>query len=137
MTKPVNVDSLRTHFEDYCDKYQSVEMRREDGILQITLGTDGGPLQWGRLPHAELEEAFVWYEQQVPGLGSQFLLALDATINSLRRNPFQYPVVYKDVRRALMRRFPYQVFYVQNEMQIVIIAVFHGMRNPSIWQSRD
>ncbi len=86
---------------------------------------------------AELEEAFAWYEQQVAGLGSQFLLAVDATINSLHRNPLQYPVVYKDIRRALMRRFPYQVFYVQNEMQIVIIAVFHGMRNPSIWQSRN
>ncbi len=86
---------------------------------------------------AELEEAYVWYEQQVAGLGSQFLLAVDATINSLRRNPFQYPVVYKDIRRALMHRFPYQVFYIQNEMQIVIIAVFHGMKNPLIWQSRN
>ena len=65
---------------------------------------------------AELEEAFVWYEQQVAGLGSQFLLALDATINSLRRNPFQCPVVHKQVRRALVRRFPYQVCYIQNEM---------------------
>lgn len=55
----MNVDKLRTHFEDYCDKYESVRMHREDGILQITLGTDGGPLQWGRLPHAELEEAFL------------------------------------------------------------------------------
>lgn len=86
---------------------------------------------------AELEEAFVWYEQQVTGLGSQFLIALDASINALRRNPFQYPIVYKNIRRALIRRFPYQVFYVLNDMQIIIIAVFHGMRNPSAWQNRN
>ena len=55
----MNVDKLRARFEDYRDKYQSISMRREDGILEITLGTDGGPLQWGRLPHAELEEAFL------------------------------------------------------------------------------
>ncbi len=55
----MNVDKLRTRFEDYRDKYASITMRREDGILQITLGTDGGPLQWSRLPHAELEEAFL------------------------------------------------------------------------------
>lgn len=55
----MNVDKLRARFEDYRDKYQSISMRREDGILEITFGTDGGPLQWGRLPHAELEEAFL------------------------------------------------------------------------------
>ena len=47
---------------------------------------------------AELEAAFVWYEQQVVGLGSQFLLVVDAAINSIQRNPLQYPVIYKDIR---------------------------------------
>ena len=55
----MNTDKLRTRLDDYCDKYESVRMRREDGILEITLGTGGGPLKWGRLPHAELEEAFL------------------------------------------------------------------------------
>ena len=86
---------------------------------------------------AELEEAFVWYEQQVVDLGNQFLLVVDATINSIQRNPLQYPVIYKDIRRALTRRFPYQVFYVINDKKIVIIAVFHGMRNPVIWKTRN
>jgi len=54
-----NVDALRTRFDDYRDKYACCSMRREDGILELTLGTDGGPLRWGRLPHAELEEAFL------------------------------------------------------------------------------
>jgi enoyl-CoA hydratase/carnithine racemase len=53
------MDKFRTRFKDYCDRYESVRMRREDGILEITLGTDGGPLRWGRQPHAELEEAFL------------------------------------------------------------------------------
>jgi enoyl-CoA hydratase/carnithine racemase len=55
----MQIDELRTRFDDYCDRYESIRMRREDGILEITLGTDGGPLQWGRRPHAELEEAFL------------------------------------------------------------------------------
>lgn len=54
-----NIDKLRTRFEDYRDKYESISMRREDGILEMTLGTDGGPLRWSRKPHAELEEAFL------------------------------------------------------------------------------
>ena len=55
----MNIEKVRAKFDDYCDKYESISMRREDGILEMTLGTDGGPLQWGRLPHAELEEAFL------------------------------------------------------------------------------
>jgi plasmid stabilization system protein ParE len=85
---------------------------------------------------AELAEAFNWYEQQVDGLGSRFMLSADATINSIRRDPLQYPIVYKKVRRALTRRFPYQVFFTVDDLRIVVIGVFHGMRDPSIWQSR-
>jgi enoyl-CoA hydratase/carnithine racemase len=55
----MNIDKLRTRFEDYSDKYENISMRREDGVLEMTLGTDSGPLQWGRQPHAELEEAFL------------------------------------------------------------------------------
>ena len=85
----------------------------------------------------ELEDAFIWYEQQVPGLGSQFLFAVDAVIHSIHRNPLQYPVVHKDIRRALTRRFPYQIFFIINDTQIVVIAIFHGMRHPAEWQSRN
>ena len=41
-------------FSDYADKYQTIRMERRDGILQVTLHTDGGALQWGLLPHREL-----------------------------------------------------------------------------------
>lgn len=55
-----NVAHLRTKFAEYSEKYENVRMRREDGILELTLHTNGGPLRWGRLPHAELEEAFLY-----------------------------------------------------------------------------
>lgn len=47
----------RTHLPDYRDKYATIKMRREDGILEVALTTDGGPLRWGRQAHAELEDA--------------------------------------------------------------------------------
>lgn len=55
----VDLSPLRTHFEEYSKKYQTISMRREDGILEVRLHTNNGPLQWGRLPHAELEDAFL------------------------------------------------------------------------------
>jgi enoyl-CoA hydratase/carnithine racemase len=46
-------------FDQYATKYQSIRMRREDGILEMRFHTDDGPLQWGLLPHRELESAFL------------------------------------------------------------------------------
>ena len=45
-------------FDDYATKYQTIRMERRDGILQMTFHTDGGPLQWGLLPHGEFPQAF-------------------------------------------------------------------------------
>ena len=86
---------------------------------------------------ADLAEAYQWYEQQVPDLGGAFLLCVDAVIAAIERNPQLYPVVYKGiVRRALMRRFPYGMFFVEGEQGVSIIAVAHAKRKPRIWQDR-
>jgi hypothetical protein len=47
-----------SRLEDYANKYQTVRMERRDGILQVTLHTEGQSLRWGFLPHGELPEAF-------------------------------------------------------------------------------
>lgn len=89
-------------------------------------------------PEAEVEmgDAFDWYEERVPGLGSDFLLNVDAAFNAILRNPEQYPAVYKNLRRALIRRFPYQVFYLLEDKRIVVLAVFHAKRCPTHWRKR-
>lgn len=86
---------------------------------------------------ADLAEAFQWYEQQVRGLGDQFLLCVDAVLASIERNPRLYTVVHRDViRRALMRRFPYGVFFVESEQSISVIAVLHFKRSPQLLKDR-
>ncbi len=55
----VNLDKYRTKFEDYAHKYESIKMVREEGVLEMTLHTDGNSLRWSRLVHAQLEEAFL------------------------------------------------------------------------------
>jgi toxin ParE1/3/4 len=85
----------------------------------------------------DLAEAYQWYEQQVHGLGAQFLLCVDAVMASIERNPQLFPVVHKGViRRALTRRFPYGVFFIEGERSISIIGVAHAKRNPRVWQAR-
>ncbi len=89
-------------------------------------------------PEAELDmrEAYAWYEKQIPGLGSSFLLNVDAALRSVQRMPLQYQTIHREVRRCLMRRFPYGIFYMVEDRRIVVMAVFHAKRDPKSWQER-
>jgi len=85
----------------------------------------------------EMTEAFDWYEERMPGLGFEFLLCVEAVFNSIQRSPQQYRCVHhKEVRRALTRRFPYEIFFVEEEQSIVVLSVFHAKRNPKRWKER-
>lgn len=84
----------------------------------------------------EIREAYDWYEDRVSGLGSEFLLTVDATMNAILRNPQQFPVVYRNLRRALTRRFPYQILFVADNARLVVLAVSHAKRNPKHWEER-
>jgi toxin ParE1/3/4 len=85
---------------------------------------------------AEMADAFDWYEKYVSGLGSEFLLAADAVFQGIARHPAQYPLIHKTVRRAILRRFPYEVFFVAETNRVVVLAVFHAKHNPKHWQQR-
>ena len=86
---------------------------------------------------AEIEEAFLWYESQRLGLGEEFREALRATLNKVAENTQLYQVVHRGTRRALMKRFPYGVFYREIEQLIVVVACMHGHRHPKRWQTRS
>ena len=58
----------------------------------------------------ELIVALEWYEGESTGLGRQFQQAIDALVERMSENPRQFPIVFKNVRRALLRRFPYSLF---------------------------
>ncbi len=77
-----------------------------------------------------------WYNEVRIGLGDEFLLALDAKINAIQRNPNQFKLVYKGVRRALTERFPFGIFYIIEIDKIYIIAIVHTRRNPLFWKKR-
>ena len=90
-------------------------------------------------PEAEVEvqRAFGWYQQQSEGLGLEFLRAVEACLSGVTRNPFAYTVAkVPNVRRALIRRFPYALFYLVDDEAIVVIAVFNIKREPIDWLRR-
>jgi plasmid stabilization system protein ParE len=84
----------------------------------------------------DLKDAYFWYERQRTGLGKELVSHIDACLASVKRNPFSYPLKYKVVRRALVSRFPYGIFYLIEEQTIVVVAIFHAKRDPRVWQDR-
>lgn len=89
-------------------------------------------------PEAEQDilKAYNWYENRRPGLGEEFLRCLDASLEQIRRMPEIHAKVHQEYRRALIRRFPYAVFYEYGASGIVVYSVFHTSRDPARWRER-
>ncbi len=91
---------------------------------------------WIPEANEDLLDARTWYDNIRPELGERFASAVEATVEAIAEHPLQFPVVYRNRRRAGVWRFPYSVIFEFQEHRIVVIACFHGRRNPRRWQSR-
>ena len=77
-----------------------------------------------------------WYEAQQAGLGAEFREGVDELFSRIGDNPLAYPERYRAVRRALMRRFPYVVWYRLHEGDVIVLACLHGRRDPRLVRAR-
>ena len=77
-----------------------------------------------------------WYEEHRPGLGHEFREMAEAVIARIADNPFAYPERYRGARRALLRRFPYVVWYRALEDVVIVLACVHGRRDPRAIRAR-
>jgi len=84
---------------------------------------------------ADIEEACRWHEARRPGLGDEFLDGVGEALGFLGVRPESAPVVHRDVRRQLLRRFPYGIFYGVIDGQVVVLGCFHARRDPRTWRS--
>ena len=84
----------------------------------------------------DLEEAAAWYETQRPGLGSEFLDEAQVAFGNVAKHPTAYPELYRATRRAVLRRFPFCVYYRISGDTVVVVAVLHGSRHPLRWMVR-
>jgi plasmid stabilization system protein ParE len=84
----------------------------------------------------EFDAAGDWYEREQPGLGEAFLAEVDQVLRLIAANPTAFPEVLDGVRKAVVKRFPYCLYFRTRGETIVVLAVFHSARNPKIWQAR-
>ena len=88
------------------------------------------------LASADIEEAFRWYEEQRPGLGAHFVTALEVLWDLLDRFPDAGPDVHRGLRRVLVPRFPYAVYYRRTGVSVEVRGCLHQHRHPRAWRRR-
>ena len=78
---------------------------------------------------AEFRAAIVWYNEQRNGLGLELATAIDAALESIKRNPLLYSIAFDEIRRCSLRKFPFGIFYSIDPEEIVIVGVYHVKRD--------
>ena len=85
---------------------------------------------------ADITEAIRGFRDISPALSARFQEELERVYSGMAEYPQMYPIVYKKFRRALLRRFPYSIFYIVEESFILVIGVVHQSRDESTWKRR-
>ena len=88
-----------------------------------------------RLAELDALEAQAWYELQQSGLGASFNEAFGHALQKLELKPLRYQKIFGPVRRVLLRRFPYLLWFVVEDAEVVVIACTHGKRGRSFIRS--
>ena len=91
---------------------------------------------WHPAAAEEFIGAVEWYEQQRPGLGGEFAAACHSALALIGAQPHAFRLVHAEVRRVMLRRFPYAIFYRSREAELLVIAVMHERRDPRRWRER-
>lgn len=85
---------------------------------------------------ADIDAAAAWLEERSPRAAAKFWRGVDEKLEQLQENPLQYQRVVGQARRAPLRDFPYALFYIPTDDEIIVIACQHGRRHPKHWQNR-
>lgn len=93
------------------------------------------PLVLSILTEDDLAEAIDWYTRIRPGLGDDLVLCVEDALDRILQHPEAFPAVMPDLRRTLVRRFPYGVFYRVRQDRIEVEALFPLRADPSrLWE---
>ena len=85
---------------------------------------------------AEAKAAYEWYAERNPSAANAFMSELDHAISQIQTSPERCTMHLHDMRKFLLRRFPYGVVYRITESASQVIAVAHGRRRPGYWKTR-
>jgi plasmid stabilization system protein ParE len=88
------------------------------------------------LAEKDIHEARAWYEGEDPRVGFAFVEELRHAISRIRESPLEFRQLQHGVRRTLLHRFPYAVYFILRREEAIVLAVLHQRRRPGEWQRR-
>lgn len=90
-------------------------------------------------PEAEVEvlETRRWYEERREGLGAEFASAVDAIVERIMTSPLAFPRAHGETRRAVLRSFPYAIYFRVLVDGAIVVLALHGRQHPLRWQTRS
>jgi plasmid stabilization system protein ParE len=85
---------------------------------------------------ADIDSAVLWYRRIDPNLAVRYTAETLATLHRIKQFPYRFPIITSSVRRALLKRFPYYIYYSFVSSRVSVIAVVHHRRPDSVWMNR-
>lgn len=90
--------------------------------------------------HQAAKEEFLsardYYDDLNFGLGKSFIIEVEKAINIIKRNPLAYPIIKKNIRKAVIMKFPYSILYIIEKDLVYLLAIMHQKRKPNYWYTR-
>ena len=94
------------------------------------------PLVFRRIAKLELDESVAWYENKREGLGREFRIEIDKQLRRIANQPQQFGQIRGEVRRVVLQRFPYSIYFLPEVDRIIVLALFHAKRAPQHLERR-
>lgn len=83
----------------------------------------------------DIAESHAWYAERSPAAAERFSTELAAVFTAVGENPLMFAKVYGEIRRALLRHYPYAVYFIVAAHRVSVLRVLHQARDPREWQS--
>jgi len=84
----------------------------------------------------DFDKSYEFYFEDSPKVADTFYKQVNMGFDHIRLNPSSFPIAYKDVRKYVVIKFPFVIYYRIVDVSIQVIAIFHTSRNPEIWNER-
>ncbi len=84
----------------------------------------------------DFDNSYQYYSEDSLKVADAFFKKINLGLENIRKQPTAYPVVYKSVRKYVVQKFPFVIYYQIEGAVIQVLAIFHTSRSPKIWNAR-
>lgn len=84
----------------------------------------------------DLDNSYEYYYNESPKVADTFFQRINMSLENIKKAPLSFPLVHKNLRKYIVKTFPFVIYYQIDGFEIKVEAIFHTSRNPEIWNER-